>query len=365
MKNTLWLSFVLILLSLASCGKSKSTLPHLDVEGLIAKPLYLGADHLEIDRIVSLETQDSSLFATLWRLRFDEDLIFVSTIGEANKILVFDQEGHFLRTIGSVGPGPEELIALLDFDIDTIKKEVYVAGIKKIVVTDYENNFIRSIPTSPDNQVLCYQNGTYVCPNLSNNELLVQVFNCNGEELWSQPNRVQTEIPYFVINTRDEYGIYYKPELGDTIWQINKENQLLPLFTVDFGRYGFNKDLFIFDKQDNWDHYYRVNRVYQTQQYIVLFLQQGLLETFPEQSLPVVYDKKRDKVAFLGDKKVKKGFLYQDLVFQIVSVASDRLFTLLSIEENDLEDINHFLEANNMPTIEEESNPILVSFVIK
>ena len=70
------------------------------------------------------------------------------------KLLVFDETGKFEKKIGQFGQGPEEFIALNDFDIDSDGYiYIYDGAKKKLLKYSAKNEFIKSLklPFIPEN----------------------------------------------------------------------------------------------------------------------------------------------------------------------------------------------------------------------
>lgn len=107
-------------------------------------------DQLSIDDIaeevdaVKLEETDESLISYVAKVQRTDDYIFVLDLS-LKKVLQFDLEGNYIKSIGKVGDGPEEIPMITSFLVDKESSYIYIAGQSKIVVYDFEGGFVRSI----------------------------------------------------------------------------------------------------------------------------------------------------------------------------------------------------------------------------
>jgi hypothetical protein len=76
--------------------------------------------------IIQLETNDEAIFGSIDRIMFYNDRIFILDSDVAGKLLVFDRTGKYINTIGGKGKGPGEIIAPMDFYIDTIMNAIHI-----------------------------------------------------------------------------------------------------------------------------------------------------------------------------------------------------------------------------------------------
>jgi hypothetical protein len=98
-------------------------------------------------KAIELELTNESLIGWVMKvLRCDEYIIVLE--GQESKILLFDNNGKFVRRIGARGQGPEEYIYCTDITIDDKNKHLYIADYNRIICYDYEGNFIEKIPCS-------------------------------------------------------------------------------------------------------------------------------------------------------------------------------------------------------------------------
>lgn len=97
---------------------------------------------IQIKNMIPLETTDASLLGRIEKVVRDEERIYIKS---ANKpLIVFNDNGKFLETIGSLGSGPEEYSVFLDFDI--CEDLIYILTVNKIQIFAKEGAFLKSIP---------------------------------------------------------------------------------------------------------------------------------------------------------------------------------------------------------------------------
>lgn len=97
---------------------------------------------------IKLETTPESLIAQVSKIiPLDTQLLIVDK--ESSKILLFDVNGKFMRTIGSKGVGAGEFIEIEDVAVDKKGEEIFVlehSG-KRILIYDLKGNFANDIKT--------------------------------------------------------------------------------------------------------------------------------------------------------------------------------------------------------------------------
>ena len=89
-------------------------------ETLLYSSLYKGI------KTILLETNQSCLIGSVSKMRVYDNYILILDRNMAKSLFVFDKEGHFIRTIGSIGQGPGEFVRPYDFTIDKENQTVYV-----------------------------------------------------------------------------------------------------------------------------------------------------------------------------------------------------------------------------------------------
>jgi hypothetical protein len=106
-------------------------------------------------RTIILEDHDDALIGEIQWIQAFDDYILIFDFVIAKKLFVFDKNGKFLRQIGRVGRGPGEYLQVVDFCIDTERREIYLldSGIRKTLKYNLDTGeYINSIDL-PKNDV--------------------------------------------------------------------------------------------------------------------------------------------------------------------------------------------------------------------
>ena len=125
-----------------SCSETnQSDLPEIPVDIDLNNPLPLSEIAEEITAI-ELELTDESMINPdmINRVIISGNNIVV---GETNKILVFNKDGKFIRSIGSRGQGPGEYIWISALAIDERNNHLLVISGSKIICYDLTGKFLR------------------------------------------------------------------------------------------------------------------------------------------------------------------------------------------------------------------------------
>jgi hypothetical protein len=86
-------------------------------------------------RFVKLETTDDGLIATIEKMEFDADRIFI--MDSNDKIFVFDLQGKFLNAVGRKGQGPNDHYSMYDFYLDRSRQRLCVFDLFKATIFYY------------------------------------------------------------------------------------------------------------------------------------------------------------------------------------------------------------------------------------
>ena len=133
-----------------------------------------------------LKTTYNLPVAEIQGIRMTEEFIYC--LDTRQNLFCFDHNGDFITLIGKRGEGPEEYLNIADFDVDAVKKEIYLFDLQRhsILIYDLEGNFIRRIKLS-DNilNIARYYNSQFIvyAPQYlgNENEKLI-FFDDNGEK---------------------------------------------------------------------------------------------------------------------------------------------------------------------------------------
>lgn len=93
-----------------------------------------------------LETTEDNLIQEIQKVVFTENFIFVA---DENGLYQFTDRGEFIRQIGSLGRGPGEHSAIMNFAVNEKADIVIVQGTYSIVEYDLEGNYVKNIRRLP------------------------------------------------------------------------------------------------------------------------------------------------------------------------------------------------------------------------
>lgn len=96
---------------------------------------------------IKLETNEKCLLGDIKKIKIADSLLFISDTN--NKLFVFDFSGRFLNEIGFIGQGPDGLLNLSNFYVDTESKRVGIYDVLKqqVFQYDYEGNLMQKTIT--------------------------------------------------------------------------------------------------------------------------------------------------------------------------------------------------------------------------
>lgn len=147
MRNTLILLVSFLLFSCAQDKEGSEKLLHVTLEEtpVSVKDLFSSVE------VIPLETNDSCLLARITRIREVNGNFYLLSedypVFQHITLMMFDGEGHFVRSIGKVGQGPEEYPWLIyDAAIDADKQLAYMmspAG--SIYIYHLDGSFVRKM----------------------------------------------------------------------------------------------------------------------------------------------------------------------------------------------------------------------------
>lgn len=352
MKNTnlfclLFTASVTALLLLSCNSSTKPTVATLDIGRILknnSNRVFQGI--MEVESIIPLETTDSSLLSEIRKIIAVDNLLFILDID--GNLKLFDMQGNFIRKLGQKGEGPGEYPALTDFAIDRDREEVLINSVQKVLIYDYEGNFKRAINLADDNlQVFTYCNNNlyYIFPDKSYpNEIesatLITVLDLDGnlqKEIPANELRRVGDIPFFNNIATDENTVYYKEEMGQTLYVINNDFLVESLCLLDFGKYAFQPDDFQFSKHEVWKERYRLQNILPAEDFMVFILQKGLIG---EEFEPFIWNRNDNTLCRFDYKVSYKG---ENLSVLPYAVSDNKVIGVLAASEMEIESDNPVL----------------------
>lgn len=139
-RTTNYIFFIAIILFLGACSKNNQT-PLISSKIPINDTVRHLSSILSVKHIVPLETTEKSLIGNLKKILKYKKWYYVS-YGRTT-LLQFDNQGRFVRQIGSMGGGPGEFTTIGDFDVTD--SGIYIVDYMRILHYTHEGTFMRSI----------------------------------------------------------------------------------------------------------------------------------------------------------------------------------------------------------------------------
>jgi hypothetical protein len=129
-----------------------------NVDGLKHQDTVYISSFFKNVRTVILEEHDDALIGEIQWIQAFDDYILIFDFFIAKKLFVFDKNGKFLRQIGKTGRGTGEYIQVMDFCIDTEKREIYLldSGSRKMLKYNLDTGEYISSINLPKNDIAPY-----------------------------------------------------------------------------------------------------------------------------------------------------------------------------------------------------------------
>ena len=271
LKSLIWLPVFLLLFGCKQKNADKaSDIATIEIVQNLGKfqavPLSEFVTELEY---IPLETCDDCLIAE-WNGGYNHIIVTTSHIFVAgyNFCYAFDRDGRFIGKLGSVGQGPGEYSDLRGLSIDENKQSVYINARYSVMEYSYDGVFRRSFSVPQTRLQLHNHPSESEYTNRMNNIYFVRdnlfighTLNFMGNEKYNfhlindsaqlvksfnnhvQFNRIITFISYPNEEAMRPYrvmeNIYVKEVQSDTVFCLNTQNELIPKFVFNLGRYAY------------------------------------------------------------------------------------------------------------------------------
>ena len=191
----------------------------------------------------------------------DINLIITSThifVQGGTYCYAFSRAGRFISKIGSFGQGPGEYTNLINMSIDEITQSLYLETFRTLLEYSWDGKFHRAIqkPPTPTGylvQSFFVRDSFFIShdPNHYGNAMYnFQLFNESGQvfKSFDNPVRFNPAHPGNVLTNsamkpfRMAERIYVKELWNDTLYYLDAQNELVPQFVFDLGKYALNKE---------------------------------------------------------------------------------------------------------------------------
>ncbi len=268
---------LLLLLSLASGCRQKSGdggLPVIDVAGSIGTYRQIPMSELisEVEYIPFETGPDFMIGGSNYDVITTASRIFVRS---PRYCYVFTGEGKFISDIGRQGRGPGEYTSASGMSIDETNRTVYLNASDKILKYTWDGEFVSEF----EKPMLDYAmiNKPQRTAFLRDNLFIGHIFNTSGQvpENWIIFDDTGTVVKTFLQSIKVEKAdgfvttildsprpqvvseeAYVQEYLNDTLFLLNRNDELVPKFVFNLGRYAFPHDVYltpdnVFDTQNS------------------------------------------------------------------------------------------------------------------
>lgn len=230
-----------VILFTTSCGTRKKELPVISIEKLVKNELSL-SDIAEEVKYLALD--DSIMLSKIWKVQKAKTGYFIKT---NDGLFHFSNDGDFKYQIGKQGKGPGEYVYVEDFTIDCKNQLIYILGVKRVHVFNFQGAFLRSFPTIDELRFhqIDLKNDNLYFPTGIGFELMEQKWewfktDLDGTLIHRQQNVIEDFKPVVWYRSKlcfeKDNDIFYWNQLNDTIFKINAEIEPAFLFAKDKNR---------------------------------------------------------------------------------------------------------------------------------
>ena len=266
----------LILLSLcllAGCSRAGSDktadIAVIDVINNIGKYQDVSVSEMVSEfEYIPLETNENCLIGGVLNMFVTPSHIFIHGFeGEGGGMLLpgrshlyaFGRDGRFISEIGRVGQGPGEYQNISGLFIDDKNQLMYIETFSTLLEYSYDGVFRRSITKplslneSPVNEVMFVRDNLFIghYPNHRGNELYTfLLFDESGRVIKTFDNHVKFNRTgngvsiegRAMLPFRLSESVYVKEIANDTLFRLNEQDELIPRFVFDLGKYTCSQD---------------------------------------------------------------------------------------------------------------------------
>ena len=253
-------TYLIVVIYLAiSCGHKKENLsPHIiPLESAVGDYHILNLSDYATDiRYVPIETQESSLIGGMRQIVYENEQIIISD--DINNCYLFDNNGKFIRKIGSAGRGPNEYLYIPRVYVHN--NLIFLNDRSKLIIYDTNGFLIDNINLwSSDlsrsyivRNVLPLSRDTFVMDVVTlDNEyypkaILFESYQLNAKPIKEYPSSVKLDKVAAAFSISDEEAIMYrfKDEIRtykyincDTLFTIGQDTEMKSAFIFELGQY--------------------------------------------------------------------------------------------------------------------------------
>ena len=321
-----------------------------------------------------LETTDSSLIGSIGKMYKRDGFLFVKDNKYVKKVLIYDSNGKYVRSIGRYGRGAGELIDLTDFIVDSKHNLLSILDNqqRKVLTYNLDNGdhindlkiqFWATNFANPEDDILSFyskdQNVAGAKHLIANLDLIE-----NSKKWFLEQDEYDKRFSY-PHSIFQSMNTYFAPFFKDVVYRITKD-KVEPFITFDFGKDKIPKEKLQNKErlreitevlnERNWT--YGIENVIENEQFITLNFK------LRNENVMVVYCKESGSYVYgnhfeggLGAFSLIKNIAVSENEF--LGVIDALVFCKMKkvvLEQANEELKNHYLQTLNI--VSEESNPV-------
>lgn len=283
-----YILLVIIVLQISCKYDNDKKNTSIDVENAVATKKYSIeklSKYASSIKYVPLETSDSILINRISDIQYENGNIIINDNDE--KVYRFNSSVKFCNMIGKRGNGPGEFISVNSMDISNNGNYCYILDVKpRILKYKLDGTFIQIIPlTCPEKHYIKsikeLSSDNFICDLISGGEIEYS-FTINNDSLDVKKTKKSYDslikdngpssagIEYGILLKSNQNIHHYKP-ITDTIWSIDKELNISPFFTFNYGKYKMpHESSKIYGINNIADQYIRLLSIRESSKYLFI-----------------------------------------------------------------------------------------------
>lgn len=322
--------------------------------------------------MIPLESTDEIIIGRINKVELTDSLIFIFDMMQ-NNIFVFDLDGKYKYKIGEKGPGPQEYIRIMDFQLDESRNEIKLSdtGSKRIVTYNLQGDFLYAKRIEYYMySFFPYKSGHWGVNGGQNTDGYDLIFENNENEIEHGFFPINAQLPLMMTNNffYNHGDLMYHFSFSNYIYKI-EDQKLHPYIYVDFGSKGIDYDLMT-DMTNNKIF----NSSYLGKIFNVFFHKEKIFFTFVESfensneikiyTCYVSLDTPSKPVIFYNREIKHAPEVIMDLYSEISNVSKSKIIFQMIPEHHPEDYFDLFKNTEYEGIITPDANPVLILYAI-